>query len=105
LVDKELPSAASLIADGYPELWRAFTALGKASADAGPLDGATLRLVKLALAIGAGLEGAVHSHSRQALQEGIEPAALEHVALLAVPTLGFAASLRALTWIRDITPE
>ncbi len=27
---------------------------------------------------------------------------LKHIALLAMPTLGFPASLRALTWIEDL---
>ena len=66
-----LPSAAEAIAREHPAVWRAYSALGKATSEAGPLNGATLRLVKLALAIGASREGAVHSHTRRALAEGI----------------------------------
>jgi len=98
-----LPSAAGRIADDYPDLWAAFTALGKASSAAGPLDGKTLRLIKVALAIGAGLEGAVHSHVRQALAEGIDAEEIKHIALATIPTLGFASALRALSWIDDLT--
>ena len=100
---QELPSAAGGIARRHPEIWEAYSALGKASAEAGPLDGATLRLVKLALAIGASLEGAVHSHARRALAEGLSADQLAHVALLAIPTLGFPQGVRALTWIEDVT--
>ncbi|HZS32126.1 MAG TPA: carboxymuconolactone decarboxylase family protein [Methylomirabilota bacterium] len=50
----------------------AYEALGAAAA--GPLDGRTRELVKLALAIGARLEGAVHAHVRRALEAGV-PAA------------------------------
>ena len=78
------------------------TAFGKASSEAGPIDAKTRRLVKVALAIGAGLEGAVHSHVRRALAEGVPAEELKHIALLAMPTLGFPASLRALTWIEDL---
>jgi alkylhydroperoxidase/carboxymuconolactone decarboxylase family protein YurZ len=60
-------------------------------------------LVKLALAVGASLEGAVHSHTRRALVEGISKEALAEVALLGIPTLGLAHSVRALTWIEDLT--
>jgi alkylhydroperoxidase/carboxymuconolactone decarboxylase family protein YurZ len=99
----ELPSAAKRIADNYPDLWDAFTALGKASSAAGPLDAKMLRLVKIALAVGAGLEGAVHSHVRRALAEGISVDEIKHVALTTIPTLGFPSALRALSWIEDLT--
>lgn len=99
----ELPSLAGEIARDHPDFWRAYAALGEACAEAGPLDGQTLRLVKLALAIGVGSEGAVHSHSRRAVKEGIPPEALRHVALLAVPTLGFPRAAAALSWIGDVT--
>jgi alkylhydroperoxidase/carboxymuconolactone decarboxylase family protein YurZ len=97
----ELPPAARRIAADHPEIWKAYAALGEACGDAGPLDPATRRLVKLALAIGAGLEGGVHSHVRRGLAEGVSAEELRHVALLAIPTLGFAASSRAMSWIED----
>ncbi len=98
----KLPSAAAHIAEKQPEIWKAYSALGRACAEAGPLDGENLRLVKLALAVGIGSEGAVHSHSRRGLAEGIAPEALKQVALLAIPTVGFPQAIRALTWIDDI---
>jgi alkylhydroperoxidase/carboxymuconolactone decarboxylase family protein YurZ len=97
-----LPSAAARIAKAQPEIWKAYTALGKACTEAGPLDGEAVRLVKLALAMGAGSEGAVHSHARQALAEGIPPEALRHMAFLAITTLGFPQAMRAATWIEDV---
>lgn len=100
---EELPATAGSIAREFPEVWRAYSALGKATAEAGPLDGKTLRLVKVALAIGAGLEGGVHSHARRAVGEGVSNDELLHVALLAIPTLGLAHAARAMTWIRDVT--
>jgi alkylhydroperoxidase/carboxymuconolactone decarboxylase family protein YurZ len=104
MADKdELPAAAGQVAQAFPEVWRAFAALGAACAEAGPVDGEALRLVKLALAMGAGSEGGVHSHCRRALEEGVPPAALKQVALLAIPTLGFPRAVAALTWIEDIT--
>ncbi len=98
-----LPGAAGRVAERYPDVWDAYTDLGEACAAAGPLTGQTQRLVKLALAIAAGAEGAVHSHVRRALDEGIDAEQLIHVALLAMPTIGFPASVAALTWIKDVT--
>lgn len=97
-----LPPAAARIAETQPEIWKAYAALGRACTEAGPLDGEAVRLVKLALAIGAGSEGAVHSHARQALAEGIAPQAVRHTALLAITTLGFPQAMRAATWIEDV---
>jgi alkylhydroperoxidase/carboxymuconolactone decarboxylase family protein YurZ len=100
---RQLPAAAGQVAQGWPEVWRAYAALGKACAEAGPIEGQALRLVKLALAMGAGSEGGVHSHCRRALEEGVPPDALKQVALLAIPTLGFPRAVAALTWIEDVT--
>lgn len=99
----ELPSGAGHVAEAFPDVWAAYAALGKACSEAGPLDGRSLRLVKLALAAGAGSEGAVHSHARRALAEGISPEELKQVALHAIPTLGFPRAVAALTWIEDVT--
>ncbi len=100
---EQLPSGAGEIARAYPEVWAAYAALGKACAEAGPLDRRTARLVKLALAIGAPSEGAVHSHTRRAMADGISPEELKHVALLAIPTLGLPQAAKGLTWIEDVT--
>lgn len=101
--DPQLPSGAGNVAQHYPDVWKAYAALGKACAEAGPLDKHTIRLVKLALAIGARSEGAVHSHTRRALSESLSAEELKQVALLSIPTLGFQNAVAALTWIEDIT--
>ena len=58
--------------------------------------------VKLALAIGCSSEGAVHSHVRRAVAEGVKADELRHVMLLAIPTLGLPAAVKAMTWMDDI---
>ena len=100
-----IPPAHERLAKAYPEIWQAYAQLGKACSEAGPLDARTRRMVKLALAIGARSEGAVHSHTRQALDEGVPPEELDHVALLAMTTLGFPQAVAALTWMRDVTEK
>ena len=98
----DLPSGANKIATRHPDIWNALSELGEACSDAGPLDSRAARLVKLALSVGAGSEGAVHSHTRRALAEGVGADELQHVALLAITTLGLSQAVRALTWIEDI---
>ena len=100
--DNELPATAGEIAERHPDVWSAYSALGRALGDAGPLNERERRLVKLALAIGAQSEGAVHSHVRRATAEGVDAAAIEQVALLAIPTLGFPRAAAAYSWVGDL---
>jgi alkylhydroperoxidase/carboxymuconolactone decarboxylase family protein YurZ len=99
---KDLPSGAGRLAERYPDVWQTYAGLGAACAAAGPLDDKTRRLVKLALAIGGGSEGATHSHVRRGLADGIKPEELRHVAVLAIATLGLPAAVKAMTWMDDI---
>ena len=98
-----LPGPARHMAREHPELWEAFQRLGEETSRAGPLDARTRRLIHIALAIAAGSEGATHSHARRAHSEGISPEELEHVAALAITTVGWSQAIRGLTWVRDIT--
>lgn len=100
---KNLPAAAGKAAKDYPDIWKAYSSLGEACANSGPLDDKVRRLVKLALAIGAASEGAVHSHTRRALEAGMTAEEIKQVAMLSIPTLGFPRAIAALTWIEDIT--
>lgn len=70
-----------------------------------PLDGRARELVKLALAIGARYEGAVHVHTRLALAAGATPSDIKHVVALAVTTLGMPTAGAAYTWVNDILTE
>lgn len=96
------PSGAGVFAKAFPDVWDAYTSLGEACAQAGPLDARMRRLIKLALAIGAGSEGAVHSHVRQALDEGVKPEELLHVTALSITTLGFPSAMAGLSWVNDL---
>ncbi len=99
------PTGAGALAENFPSVWDAYQELGKAAAEAGPLDARTRRLIKLALSVGANSEGAVHSHSRQALEEGLTKEELQQVALLAITTLGFPAAMAGISWINDIVKK
>jgi alkylhydroperoxidase/carboxymuconolactone decarboxylase family protein YurZ len=99
----ELPGTAGQVAREKPELWRAFQALGAATGAAGPLSEREQRLVNLALAIGGDSEGATHSHTRRAVAEGLSAEELDHVAFLAITTLGWPQAIRGLSWMRDVT--
>jgi alkylhydroperoxidase/carboxymuconolactone decarboxylase family protein YurZ len=101
--DVPLPGTANRIARERPALWEAFQRLGEEASRAGPLDDRTRRLVHLAYAIAADSEGATHSHARRALAEGMAAEELDHVALLAVTTIGWSGAIKGLSWVRDVT--
>jgi 4-carboxymuconolactone decarboxylase len=96
-----LPKAYENFKRSYPKIWQAYDRLGGAVHDSGPLDKKNRELLKLAMAIGARLEGAVHSHTRRALEAGARPEEIYHVVLLGLTTLGFPHTVAALTWVED----
>ncbi|HEV2729623.1 MAG TPA: carboxymuconolactone decarboxylase family protein [Terriglobales bacterium] len=96
-----LPKPVQDFRRSYSEVWKAFNELGDRCHEAGPLDEKTRRLVKGALSVGAGLEGATHSAVRNAAKAGLTKEEMNHVAVLAVSTLGLPAAIRAFTWIGD----
>ena len=99
----DLPPSIAGFKERYPEIWNAFSGLAAACHEqGGPLDDKTRRLVKLAIAIGSRHEGAVHSAARQAIDSGLTRDELNHVAILAVTTIGWPAAYAAMTWIADI---
>ncbi len=85
----------------FPEVAQAWETIGKAG-KAGSLDEKTCRLVKLALAMGAQQEGAVHASVRKGLAMGIRREEMEQVVALAAGTLGFPQTVAAYTWIQDL---
>ena len=84
----------------YPKLAEAWEKIGEAGRE-GPLDGKTARLMKLAIAMGAMREGAVHSGVRKALASGITVEEIEQVVALAAGTLGLPSTVAVFTWVRD----
>ncbi|MCK7517620.1 MAG: carboxymuconolactone decarboxylase family protein [Ignavibacteriales bacterium] len=59
-------------------------------------------LIKLAISTGAGLEGAVHSHTRKAVELGISKEEIRQTVLLALPTIGLPSTMAAMSWVDDI---
>jgi 4-carboxymuconolactone decarboxylase len=89
----------------FPAVFKAYDALGNETAAAGPLEGKTRALVKLGIAVGGQMEGAVHSHARRAVEAGCTAAEIRHVALLGTTTLGFPSMMKTLSWVDDILKD
>ncbi len=88
----------------YPKLSQAWDLMAEQGQE-GPLDGKTVRLVKLGIAIGAMREGAVHSNVRKGEAIGITTEEMEQVVALAASTLGLPATVAAFSWLQDVVGE
>ncbi|HCA81228.1 MAG TPA: carboxymuconolactone decarboxylase family protein [Bacteroidetes bacterium] len=99
---RKIPKRYREFTKKYRDIAKAYEELGAACHAAGPLDDKTRALVKLAISIGARLEGGTHSHVRKALDAGASKEELRHVALLAIQTIGFPPAMAAMSWIDDI---
>jgi alkylhydroperoxidase/carboxymuconolactone decarboxylase family protein YurZ len=99
---KTLPSAYRRFADEHPTIIEAYERLGEACLTEGPLDRRHAELVKLGIAVGARLEGAVHSHVRRASEAGASAAEIRHAIRLALTTIGFPGMMAALAWANDV---
>jgi alkylhydroperoxidase/carboxymuconolactone decarboxylase family protein YurZ len=100
--DDTLPSVVDEFAKKHPSIWDAYNRLNEVSSEAGPLDAKTQRLLKLAIAIGAGHPGAVHSHARRGLKLGVTEEELSQVAMLGITTVGWPRAFAAYCWIQDV---
>ena len=97
-----VPRAFRTFRARHPKVYAAYEALGGAAHEAGPLDQKARELVKLGIAIGGRLEGAVRSHARRAMEAGATREEIEHVILLSVTTAGLPTTVAALTWVEDL---
>jgi len=100
-----IPQPYKQMHKSHPELMRAYESFGQAARVAGPLTDREVSLVKLAISIGAALEGAAHSHCRKAIEAGCTAEDLRHVAILSAPTTGFPAMMRAKSWVEDVLEQ
>src|SRR5438093_12622331 len=94
------PRAYETFTRRYPKLAEAWEKIGEAGQE-GPLDDKSVRLIKLAIAIGAMREGAVHSGVRKALAGGITVEEIEQVIALAAGTLGMPSTVAVFSWVHD----
>ncbi len=83
----------------YPKLEKAWEDLSEAGRE-GPLDARTVRLIKLAIAIGGMRQGAVGANVRKAIALGISQEEIEQVVALAAAALGMPATVAVFSWVQ-----
>ena len=80
----------------------AVESLGRTVKSEGPLDEKNAQLVQLAAAAAIRSEGAVHSHTRRALEAGAQVEEIHHAIILLTSTIGFPTVVAALSWADDV---
>ena len=98
--DEKLPKTFVRFARRFPKLAAAHQSMGSA-ADEGPLDKKTQHLIKIGICLGAGLESAMRSHTRRAIQAGATEAELEQAVMLGMTTCGFPRTVAAWAWVQE----
>lgn len=97
----KVPKTFKTFITKYPALGKAHEMVATAVEKAGPLDAKTLALVKIGICIGAGLESALRSHVRRALQAGARKEEVEQAILLGMNTVGFPRTVAAWSWAQE----
>lgn len=96
----KLPGLYRELMARYPELAAAHQQMGQAAESCGPLDPKSLALVKIGMAVGAGLESAVRSHVRRAGEMGLSQEEITQAIFQGMTTLGFPRTMAAWSWAR-----
>lgn len=97
-VQSPLPATFKAFIQKFPVLGDAHEQVAKAVDAAGPLDRKTCELIKVGICIGGGLESALRSHVRRAMQHGATETEIEQTILLAMNTCGFPRTVAAWQW-------
>lgn len=98
----ELPKTFKNFVNDYPSIAEAYEKLGTEIHAAGTLDNKSRALIKLGISVGARMEGAVHSHTRKALDAGCTKEEIRQTVLLALTTTGLPNMMASMTWVNDI---
>jgi len=85
----------------YPALGEAHEKVARAVDKVGPLDEKTRALIKIGICIGAGLDSAMRSHVRRAMQAGVSEQEIEQAVLLAMNTCGLPRTVAAWSWAQQ----
>jgi AhpD family alkylhydroperoxidase len=104
-MERKIASHYETVKKYHPDYLEAVENLGKKAKDAGPIDAKTAQLIQIAASIACRSEGAVHSHTKRALDEGATAEEIRHAVLILTNTLGFPNVMAGMSWVNDILDE
>ena len=94
----KLPKQYQEFVQRFPILAKAHEQVARAVDEAGPLNRRQCELIKVGICLGAGLESALRSHVRRAMQHGATIEEVEQAILLGMNTCGFPRTVAAWSW-------
>ena len=100
--EKRYPEWFAYLRRRHPEFVDAVDQLGQVVRQQGPLDDKTTNLIQLAAAATTRSEGAVHSHTKRAMEAGASQEEIYHAVMLLTSTIGFPTVSAALSWVQDV---
>ncbi|MFP4212697.1 MAG: carboxymuconolactone decarboxylase family protein [Desulfohalobiaceae bacterium] len=89
----------------YQPVLDALSRVGQAVREAGPIQEKDSQLIQLAASAAIRSEGAVHSHTRRALEAGASPEEIRQALLLLISTIGYPTVAAALSWAEDVLQQ
>ena len=98
----KIPEHYEKVKKYHPDYLEAVERLGIIAKKSGPLDEKATQLIQLAASIAIKSEGAVHSHTRRALEAGVTKEEIRQSVLLLTNTLGFPSVMAGMSWVNDI---
>lgn len=102
MAQRKVPDMYLKLKRRHGGLFAAAEALGQAARKEGPLGETQVQLVQLAAAAAIRSEGAVHSHTRRAIEAGVSADEIRHALLVLVSTIGFPTVVAAMSWAEDV---
>lgn len=104
-MSKKIAKHYEIVKEYHPDFIDAVDKLGQVTKKAGPVSAKYAQLIQLAASIACRSEGAVHSHTKRALDEGATPEEIRHTVLILTNTLGFPNVMAGMSWVNDILDE
>ena len=95
-----IPGTYRNLQEAFPEVTAAHDQMASAVERSGPLDEKTCALIKIGVSVGAGLESALRSHVRRAMQAGASEEEIVQAVFQGMNTIGFPKTVAAWSWAR-----
>jgi len=102
---REVPEKFRIFCERHAGVAAAYENLAAECREAGPLSAKDQALMRLGVAVGSQVEGAVRSQVRKALDAGLVPDEIRHAIMLSLTTIGYPRMMAALTWVEDLIDE
>ncbi len=99
---QKLPKHYMSIRERFEEYGVVLSELGRVVRETGPIDEKTSQLIQLAASAAIRSEGAVHSHAKQAMEQGASSDEVYQSLLLLTSTIGFPNVAAAISWVDDL---